>query len=106
MRRRFGLSASAAITVIAGIAAPAASPEPAAVAAVAHAAALAASTRRLPAHLYAPYFETWASQRIAATARSSGARYFTLAFLQTPRKGSCAPAWNGDPRQPVTAGRF
>jgi hypothetical protein len=37
-------------------------------------------------------------------ARKSGARYLTLAFLQTPEKGSCTVAWNGDPRQIVKPG--
>ena len=37
----------------------------------------------LPAHIYAPYFETWTSDAITTTAQQSGARYFTLAFLET-----------------------
>ena len=28
-------------------------------------------------------------------ARASGAHYLTLAFLQTPKRGSCTLAWNG-----------
>src|SRR5690242_12736076 len=58
----------------------------------------------IPRHVYAPYFETWTRNNIPAIARKSGAHYLTLAFLQTPKKGSCQVAWNGDPRQVVTPG--
>ena len=43
----------------------------------------------LPAHVYAPYFETWTTDGIAATAQQSGSKYFTLAFLETLNKHSC-----------------
>jgi len=68
--------------------------------------ASAAATGGPPARLYAPYFETWTAGSITSAARQSGARYFTLAFLQTPRKGSCTPAWDGDAGQPVSGGRY
>jgi len=58
--------------------------------------ALAAYTA-LPAHVYAPYYETYLAPNtpsISATAQQSGAKYFTLAFLQSTGKGSCALAWN------------
>jgi hypothetical protein len=58
----------------------------------------------LPAQVYAPYFETWTKSTVNGVARASGVRYFTLAFLQTPRRGSCTLAWNGDPGQPVRPG--
>ncbi len=45
--------------------------------------------------VYAPYFETWTRNNIANVARASGARYLTLAFLQTLKRGSCTLAWNG-----------
>jgi hypothetical protein len=67
-------------------------------------AAAAATARPLPAHVYAPYYETYLAPQtpgIAATARRSGARYFTLAFLQTPKKGSCKLDWNGNRKQPL-----
>ncbi len=54
--------------------------------------ALAAGTP-LPAHVYAPYYETYLAPNtpsIAATATASGARYFTLAFLQSAGKNSCS----------------
>ena len=59
---------------------------------------------RLPAQVYAPYYETYLAPHtasISAVARRSGARYFTLAFLQTPKKGSCALDWNGIRSQPL-----
>jgi hypothetical protein len=63
----------------------------------------------LPAHVYAPYYETYlgsATPSIASTAQSSGARYFTLAFIQSAGKGSCTPTWNGDKSQPITGGLY
>jgi hypothetical protein len=68
------------------------------------AAAIHMRHTRLPAHVYAPYYETYLAPNtpgIAATAQQSGARYFTLAFLQTPKKGSCALDWNGNRAQPL-----
>ena len=59
---------------------------------------------RLPAHVYAPYYETYLAPHtasISTVARRSGARYFTLAFLQAPKKGSCALDWNGAKSQPL-----
>lgn len=60
----------------------------------------------LPQHVYAPYFETWTTDGINATAQQSGARYLTLAFLETTKKGGCTLAWNGTSGQEVTAGRY
>jgi hypothetical protein len=60
----------------------------------------------LPAHIYAPYFETWTTGSITTTAQDSGARYFTLAFLETLGKSSCTLAWNGDKSQTIAAGRY
>jgi hypothetical protein len=55
----------------------------------------------LPAHVFAPYFEAYTSDSPAALARESGARYLTLAFIQTPAAGSCAIDWNGNPATPI-----
>src|SRR5437762_10671456 len=60
----------------------------------------------LPAHAYAPYFETWTTDSITTTAQQSGARYFTLAFLETLSKTSCTLAWNGTSSQSVASGRY
>src|SRR5215813_1906475 len=59
----------------------------------------------LPAHVYAPYYETYLAPNtasISATAQASGARYFTLAFLQSTGKNSCALDWNGNSAQPLS----
>ena len=60
----------------------------------------------LPAHVFAPYFETWTTNRLIRVAGRSGARDLTLAFVQAPRRGSCTPTWNGDPSEPTAAGRY
>jgi len=60
----------------------------------------------LPAHLYAPYFETWTTDSLIAVSQASGVNRFTLAFLETAAKGSCTLTWNGSKAQPVSAGRY
>jgi hypothetical protein len=92
-----GLCVPLAVALAAGPAASAARPA---------AARTAASQRQplIPRHVYAPYFETWTRNNIPGIARRSGARYLTLAFLQTPQKGSCQVAWDGNPRQMVKPG--
>ena len=88
-RYRYSLAAAAAATVLAGGAA--ASPA-------------LASGRPQPARVYAPYYETYLAPKtpsITATSKASGAQYFTLAFLQTARKGSCTLEWNGSASQPL-----
>src|SRR5919198_6457165 len=60
----------------------------------------------LPAHVYAPYFETWTTDGLTTTAQQSGARYFTLAFLETLSKTSCTLAWNGSRSDLETNGRY
>src|SRR4051794_40459375 len=62
--------------------------------------------RALPAHVFAPYFETWTTNRLIRVAARSDARDFTLAFIEAPRRGSCTPTWNGDPAEPTSAGRY
>src|SRR6516162_2533748 len=74
------------------------------VAPVAGSATTASAYTPLPIHVYAPYYETYLAPNTAgltATAQASGARYFTLAFLQAPSKGSCALDWNGLASQPL-----
>ena len=47
--------------------------------------------------MYAPYYETYlapGTPSIATTAQQSGAKYFTLAFLQSTGKHSCSVDWN------------
>jgi len=58
----------------------------------------------LPAHVYAPYYETYLAPNtpsITATAQASGAKYFSLAFLQATSKGSCSIDWNSNSTQPL-----
>ena len=88
-RYRYCLAAAAAATL--AIAGPAAAP------------AFAAGTP-LPAHVYAPYYETYLAPNtptITAEAQSSGARYFSLAFLQATSRGSCSIDWNSNSSQPL-----
>ena len=66
----------------------------------------AAAATALPAHVYAPYFETWTSDTITGVAQQSGARYFALAFLETLGRNSCTLAWNGKKSQTLAAGRY
>src|SRR5437763_2686573 len=60
----------------------------------------------LPAHVYAPYFETWTTDSISSIAQQSGSRYFTLAFLETLSKTSCTLGWNGTRTDLVSRGRY
>ena len=58
----------------------------------------------LPAHVYAPYYETYLAPNtasIATTSQASGAKYFTLAFLQSTGRNSCSLDWNGNSSQPL-----
>lgn len=58
----------------------------------------------LPAHVYAPYYETYLAPNtasITATAQASGAKYFSLAFLQATTRGSCSIDWNSNSSQPL-----
>jgi hypothetical protein len=64
----------------------------------------AATYTPLPAHVYAPYYETYLAPNtpsLIATEQASGAKYFTLAFLQSAGKGSCSLDWNGLASQPL-----
>ena len=65
-----------------------------------------ATTAPLPAHVYAPYFETWTTDSISTVAQRSGARYLTLAFLETLSKSSCTLAWNGSKTQTVATAPY
>ena len=60
----------------------------------------------MPAHVYAPYFETWTTDSLTTIAQESGAHYLTMAFLEVPSKNSCVPAWNGDASEPASGGLY
>ena len=66
----------------------------------------AAAATPMPAQVFAPYFETWTPDGLTTTAQQSGARYFTMAFLETLNKHSCTLAWNGSSSQTVAGGRY
>jgi len=66
--------------------------------------ALAASL--IPAHVYSPYFETWTTDSLATTAQQSGAKFLTMAFLETTGKTSCTLAWNGDRTRTIGSGAY
>jgi hypothetical protein len=57
---------------------------------------------RLPSHVFAPYFEAYTTDSPALLARQSGAKFLTMAFLQTPAVGSCTAHWNGNAATPVS----
>jgi hypothetical protein len=64
----------------------------------------AATYTALPAHVYAPYYETYLAPNtpsISATEQASGVKYFTLAFLQSTGRRSCSLDWNGSSSQPL-----
>jgi len=88
IRLRVVLAALAATFLVGGVNGSAAAPTP------------------LPAHVFAPYFETWTTDSLTTVAQNSTARYFTLAFLETTGKRSCTLAWNGVASQTVSAGRY
>jgi hypothetical protein len=61
----------------------------------------------LPQHVFAPYFETYdTSAGPAALAQQSGARFLSLAFLETAQAGSCTAYWNGDTSEPISPASF
>lgn len=59
-----------------------------------------------PRQVYAPYYETWLTGSLPATAAQSGSPYLTLAFIQAPSAGSCSLTWNGDSTQPIPGPSF
>jgi hypothetical protein len=61
--------------------------------------------RPLPHRLYAPYYESYLAPHtasITATAKASGAKFQTIAFLQSKRTKSCGVDWNSAASQPLT----
>ena len=60
----------------------------------------------IPVHVYAPYFETWTPDTLAATEAASHVKYYTLAFLETLSKTSCTLAWDGVAADTVASGKY
>ena len=69
-------------------------------------AAAAGHGRSIPEHVFAPYFQTYNPGDPAEQAAASGARYLTMAFLQTPVAGSCEATWDGDPNRPISWAQY
>ncbi|HKN99196.1 MAG TPA: carbohydrate binding domain-containing protein [Pseudonocardiaceae bacterium] len=65
-----------------------------------------ASAATLPAHVFAPYFETYAGDSLSGLSGQSGDKFLTMAFLQTPSAGSCTVDWDGDTTMPVSSATF
>ncbi len=64
-------------------------------------------SRPLPYRVFAPYYEMYdTSTDLANLSEQSGARYLSLAFLQTDTAGSCTAYWDGDTSQPIAATSF
>jgi Glycosyl hydrolases family 18 len=63
----------------------------------------AATGPLMPSQVFAPYFESYLPNSPATLAKESGTHYLILAFLQTPKKGSCTVDWNGLRSTPVSS---
>jgi Glycosyl hydrolases family 18 len=64
-------------------------------------------SRPLPYQVFAPYYEMYdTSTDLAALSQQSGAKFLSLAFLQTATAGSCTADWNGDTTQPIAASSY
>src|SRR4051812_14114453 len=68
--------------------------------------AQAATTSRIPAHVFAPYFEAYNGDSLSGQSAQSGNKFLTLAFVQTPSRGSCTVYFNGDTSMPISSGTF
>jgi hypothetical protein len=67
----------------------------------------APSSRPLPYRVFAPYYEMYdTSTDLASLSQQSGARYLSLAFLQTAASGSCTAYWDGDTTQPIAQSSY
>jgi hypothetical protein len=65
------------------------------------------AARPLPYQVFAPYYETYdTSGDMAAQSQQSGAKFLSLAFLETATSGSCTAYWNGDTSEPIAASSF
>jgi chitinase len=62
--------------------------------------------RRIPAHVFAPYFQGYLNDDPAELAAASGAEYLNMSFLHTDKPGSCDVFWNGVPETPVAQSSY
>jgi hypothetical protein len=64
-------------------------------------------SRPLPYRVFAPYYEMYdTSTDLATLSQQSGARYLSLAFLQTATPGSCTAYWDGDTSEPISQASY
>jgi chitinase len=68
--------------------------------------AQAATVSRIPAHVFAPYFEAYNGDSMSGLSAQSGNKFLTMAFVQTPSVGSCTVYWNGDTGLPIASSSF
>src|SRR3954471_24503954 len=97
MRRTRLATLATAITVAAGVAGFLGATSP---------TAQAATTSRIPAHVFAPYFEAYNGDSLSGLSAQSGNKFLTLAFVQTASRGSCTVYFNGDTSMPIASGTF
>jgi hypothetical protein len=66
------------------------------------------AARPLPYQVFAPYFEMYDTSGggLAAQSEASGAKFLSLAFLQTAAAGSCTAYWDGDTSMPIGPASF
>jgi hypothetical protein len=89
-------AATAAVTVAAPVAAQASTTP----------ALFGSAANPIPAHVYAPYVETYNNDDLATLAQESGAHYETLAFFQTATAGSCTAYWDGVTTTPIAKSTY
>ena len=66
-----------------------------------------ASSRPLPYQVFAPYYEMYdTSTDLATLSQQSGAKYQSLAFLETATSGSCTAYWDGDTTEPIAPASY
>jgi hypothetical protein len=76
-------------------------------AAAATGGAPAPAARPLPYQVFAPYYEMYdTSTDLATLSQQSGAKYLSLAFLQTAASGSCTADWDGDTSEPIAPASY
>jgi chitinase len=66
----------------------------------------AATSSRIPDHVFAPYFEAYNGDSLNNLSSQSGNKFLTMAFVQTPSVGSCTAYWNGDTGLPIQSSSF
>ena len=65
--------------------------------------AQAATTSRIPAHVFAPYFEAYNGDSLSGLAQQSGNKFLTMAFIQTASRAPAPRYWNGDTGMPIAS---